>query len=43
MKSFVVACVAAVLIAVVGAAVLSAVPDSAEHAFSSSTGVRLGT
>jgi len=42
MKSFLVACVAAIIIAVIGGVVLSSVPDTAEKAFSSSTGVRLG-
>lgn len=42
MKTFVVACVAAIVIAVIGGVVLSSVPDSAEKAFSSSTSVRLG-
>ena len=42
MKAFVMACAAAVVIAIVGVVVLNAIPDSAEHAFSSSTGVRLG-
>jgi hypothetical protein len=42
MKSFVVACVVAIVIAVIGGVVLNSVPDSAEQAFSSSTGVRLG-
>ena len=42
MKTFIVACVAAVVIAVVGVLVLSSVPDTAEKAFSSATSVRLG-
>jgi len=42
MKAFVMACVAAVVIAVVGVVVLNTIPDSAEHEFSSSTAVRLG-
>lgn len=42
MKSFIIACVIAVVLAVAGGAVLSSVPDSAEKAFSSSTSVRLG-
>jgi hypothetical protein len=42
MKAFIMACAAAVAIAVVSVVVLNIVPDSAEHAFSSSTGVRLG-
>ena len=35
MKSFIVACVVAVVIAVIGGVVLSSVPDTAEDAFSS--------
>jgi hypothetical protein len=42
MKTFIMACAAAVVIAVIGSVVLNSVPDSAENAFSSSTGVRLG-
>jgi hypothetical protein len=42
MKTFIVACATAVVIAIVGVMVLNAVPDSAEKAFSSSTSVRLG-
>jgi hypothetical protein len=42
MKTFLMACAAAIVIAVIGGVVLSSVPDSAESAFSSSTGVRLG-
>ncbi|HKA76761.1 MAG TPA: hypothetical protein VKD19_06615 [Pseudolabrys sp.] len=42
MKTFIVACVAAIVVAVIGGAVLYNVPDSAEKAFSSSTSVRLG-
>jgi len=42
MKAFVMACAAAVVIAIVGVVVLNTIPDSAERAFSSSTGVRLG-
>jgi hypothetical protein len=42
MKTFLIACAAAIVIAVIGGVVLSSVPDSAENAFSSSTGVRLG-
>ena len=43
MKAFIMACVAAVVIAIVGGVALNIVPDSAQKAFSSSTGVRLGT
>jgi hypothetical protein len=42
MKTFIIACVAAMVIAVIGGVALNSVPDSAEKAFSSSTGVRLG-
>ena len=42
MKAFIMACAAAIVIAIISVAVLNAVPDSAENAFSSSTGVRLG-
>jgi hypothetical protein len=42
MKAFVMACAAAIVIAIIGVAVLNTIPDSAENAFSSSTGVRLG-
>jgi hypothetical protein len=43
MKAFIMACVAAVVIAVVSAVALNSVPDSSENAYRSSTGVRLGT
>ncbi|MFZ0053811.1 MAG: hypothetical protein WBV66_07820 [Pseudolabrys sp.] len=42
MKAFIMACVAAVVIAIVGGVALNSVPDSAQKAFSSPTGVRLG-
>jgi len=42
MKAFIMACAAAVIIAVVGVVVLNSLPDSSEKVFSSSTGVRLG-
>jgi len=42
MKAFIIACAAAIVIAVLGSVVLNSVPGSAEEAFSSSTGVRLG-
>ena len=42
MKSFLVACVVAIVLAVIGGVVLGNVPDTAEKAFSSSTAVRLG-
>ena len=41
MKAFITACVVAIIIAVVGGVVLNNVPDSAERAFSSPTGVSL--
>jgi len=43
MKAFIIACVVAVIIAVVGGVALNSVPDTAERAFSSSTGVSLRT
>jgi len=42
MKTFLMACAVAIVIAVIGGVLLNSVPDSAENAFSSSTGVRLG-
>ena len=42
MKTFLVACAAAVVIAIVSVMVLYAVPVSEEKAFSSATSVRLG-
>jgi cell division protein FtsN len=42
MKTFLMACAAAIIIAVIGGVLLNSMPDSAENAFSSSTGVRLG-
>lgn len=42
MKTFIVACVVAIVIAAIGGVALNSVPDTAEKAFSSSTGVRLG-
>jgi len=42
MKTFIMACVAAIVIAVIGGVVLNSVPDSAQNAFSSSASVRLG-
>ena len=42
MKAFILACAAAIVIAVVGSVALNSMPDSAEKAFTSSTGVRLG-
>ncbi|MGA7735849.1 MAG: hypothetical protein WCB22_10370 [Pseudolabrys sp.] len=43
MKAFIMACVAAVFLAIDGGVALNSMPDSAQKAFSSSTGVRLGT
>ena len=42
MKSFLIACVAAIVIAVLSGVVLSGIQEPADKAFSSSTGVRLG-
>ncbi len=42
MKTFLIACAAAVIIAVIGGVVLNGVQENADKAFSSSTGVRLG-
>jgi hypothetical protein len=42
MKVFIIACVAAIVIAVVGGVALNSVPDTAQKAFTSSTSVRLG-
>jgi hypothetical protein len=42
MKAFVIACVAAVIIAVVGGLVLNSVQEPADKAFSSGPSVRLG-
>jgi hypothetical protein len=41
MKSFIIACVAAIVIAVIGGLVLNSVQEPVDKAFSS-TGVRLG-
>ena len=41
MKTFIVACVAAIIIAVIGGVVLSGIQEPAEKAFST-TGMRLG-
>jgi len=43
MKAFIMACVVAVVIAVVGVVALNSVPDSAERAFTSSASVSLRT
>jgi hypothetical protein len=42
MKAFLVSCVTAIVIAVVGGVVLNNIPDSASQEFSSPTAVRLG-
>jgi hypothetical protein len=42
MKTFVMACVVAIIIAVVGGIVLNSVQEPVDKAFSSATGVRLG-
>jgi len=42
MRAFIMACVAAVVIAVVGGVALNSMPDSSEKAYTSPTGVRLG-
>ena len=42
MKTFIVACVAASIIAVIGGVVLNSVQESADKAFSSGSSVRLG-
>lgn len=42
MKSFIIACAAAIVIAVIGAVVLEGVQQPADKAYTSATGVRLG-
>ncbi len=42
MKSFIIACVAAVVIAVIGGVVLNGINEPADKAYSSASGVRLG-
>jgi hypothetical protein len=42
MRSFVIACVAAIVVAIIGAVALNSIQEPADKAFSSSTGVRLG-
>ena len=42
MKAFVIACVAAVIIAVIGGVVLNSVQEPVDKAFSSDSSVRLG-
>lgn len=43
MKAFLIACVTAIVLAVIGGVVLNSIQIPAEKAYSSSTGVRLGT
>jgi len=42
MKTFLIACVAAIVIAVIGGVVLNSFQEPVDKAFTSSTGVRLG-
>ena len=42
MKTFIIACVAAVVIAVIGGVVLNSIQEPADKAFSSGQSVRLG-
>lgn len=42
MKTFIIACVAAIVVAIIGGVVLNGIQEPADKAFSSSTGVRLG-
>lgn len=42
MKAFIIACAAAIVIAIIGGVVLSGVQEPVDKAFTSSTGVRLG-
>jgi hypothetical protein len=42
MKVFIIACVAAIIVAVIGGVVLNSMPDTAAVAFTSPTSVRLG-
>ncbi|HET9718374.1 MAG TPA: hypothetical protein VFP60_19565 [Pseudolabrys sp.] len=42
MKEFIMACVVAIVLAVLGGVVLNSIQEPVEKAFSSSTGVRLG-
>lgn len=43
MKSFIIACVAAIIIAIIGGLALNTMQVPADQAFSSATNVRLGT
>jgi hypothetical protein len=42
MKVFLIACVTAIVLAVIGGVVLNGIQQTADKAYSSSTGVRLG-
>ena len=42
MKAFIMACVAAIVIAVVSGLALNSMPDTSEKAYTSPSGVRLG-
>ena len=42
MKTFIIACVAAIVLAIVGGVVLNGINEPVDKAFTSSTGVRLG-
>jgi hypothetical protein len=42
MKTFIVACVAAIIIAVIGGVVLNSIQEPADKAFTSGSSVRLG-
>lgn len=42
MKSFIIACVAAVVIAIISGVVLNGINEPADKAYSSTSGVRLG-
>jgi hypothetical protein len=42
MKSFIIACAAAIVIAVIGAVVLEGLQEPADRAYTSATSVRLG-
>jgi hypothetical protein len=42
MKTFIIACVAAIVIAVIGGVLLNGVQESSENAYTSASSVRLG-
>jgi hypothetical protein len=42
MKTFIIACAAAIVIAIIGGVVINGAQETADKAFSSPTGVRLG-